>query len=110
MNGSKIGIVKQGLRIEAAGATPPPATEKGRLFEADSLKLPASIPSESVHCVFADPPFNLKKQYHNGFEDALDERTYLDWCFQWIDECCRVLAPGGAFFIYSLPKWSYHFP
>lgn len=68
------------------------------------------ISSETIHCVFADPPFNLNKKYGSGFQDdARSETTYLTWCFRWIEECCRVLVPGGALFIYSLPRWAYHF-
>jgi len=59
--------------------------------------------------VFADPPFNLKKDYGRGAtHDALAKRDYLKWSFAWIDECIRLLAPGGAFFIYILPQWGYH--
>jgi site-specific DNA-methyltransferase (adenine-specific) len=33
---------------------------------------------------------------------------YLSWCSSWIREGIRVLAQGGAMFVYSLPKWAYH--
>lgn len=61
-----------------------------------------------MDCVFADPPFNLGKDYGRGaFEDALATRDYLKWSFAWIDECIRLLAPGGALFVYILPQWGY---
>lgn len=84
-------------------------TNCGILFQMDCLELLGAIRSESVHCVFADPPFNLNKEYKNGFTDARAEEAYLQWCYQWIAECSRVIAPGGAFFIYALPRWAYHF-
>jgi site-specific DNA-methyltransferase (adenine-specific) len=63
----------------------------------------------SIDCVFADPPFNLGKDYGSGaIKDALERRDYLKWCFAWIDEAVRVLAPGGALFVYILPQWGYH--
>ncbi|CAN5247441.1 hypothetical protein BH18GEM1_BH18GEM1_15540 [soil metagenome] len=73
------------------------------------MDLLARTRSDSVHCVFADPPFNLDKYYGNGFTDLRKDDEYLAWCFQWIDESCRVLVPGGAFFLYSIPRWGYHF-
>lgn len=83
-------------------------TTSGMLFQMDCLDLMARIRSESVHCVFADPPFNLNKQYKNGFQDdAREEHLYLEWCYRWVEEACRVLVPGGALFVYSLPRWSY---
>lgn len=85
------------------------ATTSGAVYQTDCLQLLAAIKDESVHSVFADPPFNLGKEYRNGFDDNWQDSDYLAWCFQWIDECCRVLVPGGALFIYSLPRWAYHF-
>lgn len=85
-------------------------TTHGALFQADCLDLLPRVRSESVHGVFADPPFNLGKNYGNGFHDAWNaEAAYLEWCYRWIDECCRVLVPGGALFIYALPRWAYMF-
>ena len=62
-----------------------------------------------VDCVFADPPFNLGKDYKNGFNDKVKEAEYYDWCHQWINECSRVLKPGGAFFLYALPELAIRF-
>ncbi len=84
-------------------------TTHGLLFQTDCLRLLEAIRDESIQCVFADPPFNLRKNYGNGFSDAKDEPAYFSWCNQWIDECCRVLAPGGAFFLYALPRLAYRF-
>jgi site-specific DNA-methyltransferase (adenine-specific) len=78
------------------------------LFQMDCLDLLSAVRTESVHCVFADPPFNLNKEYGNGFKDQQDDDSYLRWCYRWIEESCRILVPGGALFIYSLPRWAYH--
>ena len=48
-------------------------TSQGVLFQMDCLDFLPLVASESVHCVFADPPFNLNKKYGNGFSD--DART-----------------------------------
>lgn len=55
--------------------------------------------------VFADPPFNLGKNYGSNGSDLRPEGQYLLWCREWLNECCRVLVPGGALFVYNLPKW-----
>lgn len=59
-----------------------------------------------VDTVFADPPFNLGKEYGARTNDRLAEDAYLDWCRTWLAECVRVLKPGGALFLYNLPKWN----
>lgn len=56
--------------------------------------------------VFADPPFNLGKKYGKSTDDLRREEDYLSWCRAWLAECVRVLKPGGAFFLYNLPKWN----
>lgn len=84
-------------------------TTHGILFQVDCLELLLRIRSESVHCVFADPPFNLGKEYKNGFRDRWSEKEYFTWCEQWLDECMRVLVPGGAIFVYALPKLAFRF-
>jgi site-specific DNA-methyltransferase (adenine-specific) len=69
------------------------------------LVLP-TIAASSVDTVFADPPFNLKKQYGKRSSDERSEQDYLEWCQKWLTECIRVLKPGGSLFIYNLPKWN----
>lgn len=84
-------------------------TTHGILFHTDCLAFLPQVKSESVHCVFADPPFNLGKEYGNGFKDRWAEKEYFLWCEQWLDQCMRVLVPGGALFVYALPRLAYHF-
>lgn len=88
---------------------PAMTTGLGLLYETDCFNLLAALRSESVDCVFADPPFNLGKDYGRGADrDELETRDYLKWSFGWVDECLRVLRPGGAIFVYILPQWGYH--
>lgn len=78
----------------------------GALFDGDCLELLPMIRDNCVDAIFADPPFNLGKQYGHRTKDTLPEREYLAWCVNWLDECMRVLKPGGAIFVYNLPKWN----
>ncbi len=78
----------------------------GRLYQADCLDVLPLLPSESVDLVFADPPFNLGKDYRNGRSDSLKDLDYLEWCGKWIAECVRALEQGGAFYLFNLPRWN----
>jgi site-specific DNA-methyltransferase (adenine-specific) len=86
-------------------------TGLGVLYQTDCLKLFAAIKAGAVDCVFADPPFNLGKIYGKvgAVNDDLTRQQYLDWSCAWLDEAVRVLAPGGAIFVYILPHWAFHF-
>lgn len=80
-------------------------TALGHLYWADCLEFLATIPDQSVATFFADPPFNLKKNYGSKGSDNIPDDQYLRWCESWLSEGVRVLAPGGALFLYNLPKW-----
>ncbi len=89
--------------------TPAFSTDLGAVYNTDCMNLLGALKDEIVHTVFADPPFNLAKDYGNGKDkDNLDSGDYLKWCYRWIDECVRVLRPGGSMFVYNLPQWAFH--
>ena len=88
------------------GTTPIFATDFGVLFEGDCCELLGGVQDDTVDTVFADPPFNLGKKYGGLVNDRQPDDQYVIWCKRWIDECIRVLKPGGSFFIYNIPKWN----
>ena len=81
-------------------------TALGVLYEGDCTKLLPAVIDESIDTIFADPPFNLSKKYGKKVNDDRPDNEYVQWSKQWLDECIRALKPGGAFFIYNLPKWN----
>ncbi len=88
------------------GTRPDYVTALGALFADDCLKALPKIRDGVVDTVFADPPFNIGKQYRKNTNDRLPEEQYLAWCRDWVRECVRTLKPGGSLFIYNLPKWN----
>lgn len=78
----------------------------GALFSGDCIDILATVKDAVVDTVFADPPFNLGKEYGENCDDELPDAQYVVWCKKWIAECVRVLRPGGSFFLYNLPKWN----
>lgn len=85
-------------------------TRFGALYQTDCMKLFAALKDDVIDLIFADPPFNLGKDYGNGkFRDALAASDYLRWSYSWLDESIRILKPGGALFVYVLPQWGYRF-
>ncbi|HRH57363.1 MAG TPA: site-specific DNA-methyltransferase [Chitinophagales bacterium] len=56
---------------------------------------------------FADPPYNLAKNY-STYQDDLEERKYIDWCNEWLLGMYNNLKPGGALLVLNIPKWSIH--
>ncbi|HBL16388.1 MAG TPA: site-specific DNA-methyltransferase [Elusimicrobia bacterium] len=81
-------------------------TPSGKLYQADCIPFMKAMAAESVDLVFADPPFNLGKNYGASVKDDLADTTYLAWSHQWLQETTRILKPGGSLFVYNLPKWN----
>jgi len=84
-------------------------TGQGELYNSDCRDILPQLEEESFDLIFADPPFNLDKDYGKKNGDDLAEDEYLRWSTEWIDQAIDLLKPGGAFFLYNLPKWNTHF-
>lgn len=89
--------------------TPSFHTEFGKLYQGDCIELLRLLPSNCIDMIFADPPFNLKKFYLSNINDDLLPNEYIRWTEEWMDECIRVLKPGGSFFLWNIPKWNTYF-
>ncbi len=74
----------------------------------DALKILKRYPNNSIDLVFADPPYNLDKQYH-VYDDEQDDERYIAWCNAWLAEYARILKPSGSLYVLNLPRWTmYH--
>ncbi len=74
----------------------------------DCLDLLKGIPDNSIDLTFADPPFNLKKQY-SKYDDNKELNEYLLWCEKWIKEMVRVTKPSGSICVHNIPMWLTYF-
>ncbi|MGI6598639.1 MAG: DNA-methyltransferase [Kiritimatiellia bacterium] len=68
----------------------------GKLYLGDSMKWLRSLESATVDMVFADPPYNIGKADWDVFQH---HDQYIDWCFEWISECARILKPTGTLYV-----------
>jgi site-specific DNA-methyltransferase (adenine-specific) len=78
---------------------------ESQLLRGDALEHLQSLPDHCVDFVFADPPYNLQKDYR-GYGDDRAIEDYFAWCDQWMSEAARVLRPGGTFAVLNIPLWS----
>ena len=83
----------------------------------DAVRMLRMLPTASVHCVFADPPYNLQLRGElrrpddslvDGVDDDWDRFTdfaaYDAFCHEWLSECRRVLRKDGTLWVIG----SYH--
>lgn len=64
----------------------------------DALTELKKLPAESVDLIFADPPYNIGKNF-DGLIEAWKEDLFIDWLFEVIAECHRVLKKQGSMYI-----------
>lgn len=93
-------------RTVAPLPSPDIETELGCVYRGDAIELLQKMPKDSVDMIFADPPFNLNKDYPSKMNDSLSEEAYKKWQAEWIAQCIEILKEGGSFFSFNLPKWN----
>lgn len=71
------------------------------IYHGDALSVLASsdIPNESVDLIFADPPYNIGKNF-NGFIDKWrSDEDYINWIEKWLSLCFDKLKPNGSLYL-----------
>lgn len=64
----------------------------------DSLSLLKQVRSNSINLIFADPPYNINKDFGNNKDSWKTIDDYIEWCKLWIDECMRTLKDDGTMY------------
>ena len=64
----------------------------------DSLTVLRQIKSKSIDLIFADPPYNINKDFGNNKDKWDSVKDYIEWCKRWINECMRVLKDSGTMY------------
>ena len=61
--------------------------------------LTAEVPEGSVDLVFADPPYNIGKNFNGRKDRWPSDEAYLSWCYQWLELCISKLNPTGSLYV-----------
>ncbi|MFX1506393.1 MAG: DNA methyltransferase, partial [Promethearchaeota archaeon] len=75
---------------------------RNKIICGDCIEIMMTLPSNTIDLAFADPPYNLKKDY-GVYSDSNSPIDYLSWTENWLSEIVRLLKPEGAFYILNLP-------
>ena len=71
----------------------------------DSLSVLSKIEDETIDLIFADPPYNIGKNFGNNIDTWDSTSDYIEWCKTWIDECMRVLKKDGTFYFMTATQF-----
>lgn len=80
------------------------------IIHGDALQaLQTLVPDHSVDLIFADPPYNIGKNFNGHIEKWDTEEEYLNWCYQWLDLCLKKLKPAGSFYVMTATQFMPYF-
>ncbi len=76
------------------------------IYNMDVLEGLKTLNDNSVDTIVTSPPYNKyglskfshRKIKYNQYDDNMDENDYQKWQIDILDECHRVLKPGGSMF------------
>jgi adenine-specific DNA-methyltransferase len=80
-------------------------TKEHKIIFGDAIDALKSIPDESIDLIFADPPYNIGKNFNGKIEKWKTEESYLEWCYEWIDLCIQKLKPNGSFYVMTATQF-----
>lgn len=79
--------------------------DKHKIIHGDALEALASLPSSSIDLIFADPPYNIGKNFNGHKDKWATEEDYLNWCYKWLDLCIQKLKPSGSFYVMTATQF-----
>ena len=71
-----------------------------KIINDDAIKvLQTEIPNNSIDLIFADPPYNIGKNFNGNKDKWETEEAYLMWCYEWLQLCLHKLKPNGSLYV-----------
>jgi len=84
--------------------------EKHTIIHGDVLEvLRMQIADDSVDLIFADPPYNIGKNFNGLIDKWAKDEDYLSWCYEWLDLCIKKLKPNGSFYVMTSTQFMPYF-
>jgi site-specific DNA-methyltransferase (adenine-specific) len=72
---------------------------KNKTIFGDTFEILKLLPTHSFDLLFADPPYNLTKNFgENSFKQIASDE-YENWLDSWLKDCLRLLKPTASVYI-----------
>lgn len=80
-----------------------------RIMLGDAIEALKSLPDNSVDLIFADPPYNIGKNFNGHIEKWDTEESYIEWCYEWLELCIQKLKANGSFYVMTATQFMPYF-
>ena len=84
-------------------------TEQYRIVHGDALQALENVEDNSVDLIFADPPYNIGKNFAGCIDRWDTDELYLEWCYKWLSLCIRKLKRNGSFYVMTSTQFMPYF-
>lgn len=74
-------------------------TDEHRIYHSDAIEMLSSLKDNSIDLLFADPPYNIGKDFGLCKDKWDNEEDYLQWCYSWLSLCINKLNKNGSMYI-----------
>jgi site-specific DNA-methyltransferase (adenine-specific) len=75
-------------------------SEGHRVYWGDARQvLSDDIPDTSIDLIFADPPYNIGKDFNGRKDKWSSDEEYREWCYYWLDLCVKKLKATGSLYL-----------
>lgn len=85
------------------------ANNNHKIIHGDALEVLPTIPDNSVDLIFADPPYNIGKNFAGCLDKWNTDADYLNWCYSWLDLCVKKLKQNGSFYVMTATQFMPYF-
>ena len=82
---------------------------KHKVIFGDAMEALKTLSDNSIDLIFADPPYNIGKNFNGNIEKWDTEESYLEWCYEWLDLCIQKLKPNGSFYVMTATQFMPYF-
>lgn len=85
-------------------------TKNHKIIHGDALlALEHEVEDNSIDLIFADPPYNIGKNFAGCIDKWDTDEHYLEWCYKWLDLCVKKLKPNGSFYVMTSTQFMPYF-
>ncbi|MFN7686356.1 MAG: adenine-specific DNA-methyltransferase [Sphingobacteriales bacterium] len=79
--------------------------ENHKIILGDAMEALRSISDNSIDLLFADPPYNIGKNFNGHIDKWKTEDDYLNWCYEWLDLCIQKLKTSGSLYVMTATQY-----
>jgi adenine-specific DNA-methyltransferase len=79
------------------------------IIHGDVLHGLKNVSDNSINLIFADPPYNIGKNFNGRLDRWETDELYLNWCYEWLELCVRKLKKNGSFYVMTSTQFMPYF-